>query len=500
MSISSTAVRRLSRSTRSRQRIRPETSALSTRNGKEKIISTPRALRPLRNPAYRWLAAALVASMVGAGIWMVALVWQIVAIGGGAAELSVVAGASAVGMLLTTLLGGALADRMSQRRILLVVEVVRAASVGVVALLSLAGGLAVWQLAAVAFVGGVMAGLYYPAYSALLPSVVPEDELMAANGFEGMARPVLMQAGGPALASGLIAVTSPGAALAVAALTGVVAAACLWRVPETVRRGGGDVNSGEQEAADLMAQPSGTRHPALALLVDVRDGFAYMVRTPWLLGTLTFASLLIFLIMGPFEVLVPFVIKDRAGGGPEEHALILAAFGIGGAIGSAVVASMRMPRRYLTVMNLLWALGCLPLVVFGLTDQVWVMVVAAFLVGAAFNGGVVIWGTLLQRRVPAEMLGRVSSLDFFVSLAFMPVSMAVAGPAGESLGLPTVFLIAGVAPLVIGVVAIVAARMTRDEVANPIDTSGEPSDDVSDGAADLRALVDVEATDLAAAA
>lgn len=439
-------------------------------------MSTPRALRPLRNPAYRWLAAALVASMVGAGIWMVALVWQIVAIGGGAAELSVVAGASAVGMLLTTLLGGALADRMSQRRILIVVEVVRAASVGIVALLSLAGGLAVWQLAAVAFVGGVMAGLYYPAYSALLPSVVPEDELMAANGFEGMARPVLMQAGGPALASGLIAVTSPGAALAVTALTGVVAAACLLRVPETARRG-----AGEQAADDAPA--SGTRHPALALLVDVRDGFAYMVRTPWLLGTLTFASLLIFLIMGPFEVLVPFVIKDRAGGGPEEHALILAAFGIGGAIGSAVIASMRMPRRYLTVMNLLWALGCLPLVVFGLTDQVWVMVVAAFLVGAAFNGGVVIWGTLLQRRVPAEMLGRVSSLDFFVSLAFMPVSMAVAGPAGESLGLPVVFLIAGVAPLVIAGVAIVAARMTRDEVANPIDADRTEGDDVA-GVAD----------------
>lgn len=450
-------------------------------------MATSRALRPLRNPAYRWLAAALVASMVGAGIWMVALVWQIVAIGGGAAELSLVAGASAVGMLLTTLLGGALADRMSQRRILLVVEVVRAASVGVVALLSLAGGLAVWQLAAVAFVGGVMAGLYYPAYSALLPTVVPEDELMAANGFEGMARPVLMQAGGPALASGLIAVTSPGAALAVTALTGVVAAACLLRVPERARRGGvvrggGVDDSGGAEPAEWMAQPSATRHPALALLVDVRDGFAYMVRTPWLLGTLVFASLLILLIMGPFEVLVPFVIKDVADGGPAEHALVLAAFGIGGAVGSAVIASMRMPRRYLTVMNLLWAFGCLPLAVFGLTDQVWIMVVAAFLVGAAFNGGVVIWGTLLQRRVPAEMLGRVSSLDFFVSLAFMPVSMALAGPAGEAVGLPVVFLIAGVAPLVIAVVAIVAARMTRDEVANPIDVDGAEAEAAADGA------------------
>ncbi|MFE5670903.1 MFS transporter [Agromyces sp. NPDC056523] len=439
-------------------------------------MTTPRALRPLRNPAYRWLAAALVSSLVGTGVWIVALVWQIVAIGGGAAELSLVAGASAVGMLLTTLLGGALADRMSQRRILLVVEVVRAGSGGIVALLSLAGALATWQLAAVAFVGGVLSGLYYPAYSALLPTVVPEDELLAANGFEGMARPVLMQAGGPALASALIAVTSPGAALAVTALTGVVAAACILRLPETAGRGVQAATAGAQADVRGDASPSdpgpmgdgAARHPALALLVDVRDGFAYMVRTPWLLGTLMFASLLILLIMGPFEVLVPFVIKDVAGGGPEEHALVLAAFGIGGAVGSAVIASLRMPRRYLTVMNLLWALGCLPLALFGLTDQVWVMVIAAFLVGAAFNGGVVIWGTLLQRRVPAEMLGRVSSLDFFVSLAFMPVSMAFAGPAGESFGLPAVFLIAGAAPLVIGVVAIVAARMMRDEIANPL--------------------------------
>jgi MFS family permease len=371
-------------------------------------------------------------------------------------------------MLLTTLLGGALADRMSQRRILFVVEIVRAASIGIIALLSLSGGLAVWQLTAVAFVGGVMAGLYYPAYSALLPSVVPEDQLLAANGFEGMARPVLMQAGGPALASALIAISSPGAALAVTALTGVVAAVCILKVPDMPVRG-------ERPEADS----SGTRHPAVALLVDVREGFVYMVRTPWLLGTLTFASLLIFLIMGPFEVLVPFVIKDVAGGGPAEHAIILAAFGIGGAVGSAIIASLRMPRRYLTVMNLLWAFGCLPLAVFGLTDQIWIMVIAAFLVGAAFNGGVVIWGTLLQRRVPAAMLGRVSSLDFFVSLAFMPVSMAFAGPAGESLGLPVVFLIAGLAPLVIGVVAILAARMTKDEIAHPLDTS---EDEVSDDA------------------
>lgn len=348
---------------------------------------------------------------------MVALVWQIIAVGGGAAELSLVAGASAVGMLLMTLVG---------------------------------------------FVGGLMSGLYYPAYSALLPRVLPEDQLLAANGFEGMARPVFAQAGGPALASALIAISSPGAALAVAALTGLVAAGCILKVPELPLRG-------EQQVT--------ARHSAVALLVDARDGFAYMVHTPWLLGTLVYASLLILLIMGPFEVLVPFVVKDQAGGGPAQHALILAAFGIGGAVGSMIVASLRMPRRYLTAMNLLWGIGCLPVVVFGLTDQVWILAVAAFAVGAAFNGGAVIWGTLLQRRVPPAMLGRVSSLDFFTSLAFMPLSIAFAGPAGEWLGLPMVFLIAGIAPLVIGVIALLTARMTRDELSHPLDAGKDPAGD-----------------------
>ena len=111
-----------------------------------------------------------------------------------------------------------------------------------------------------------------------------------------------------------------------------------------------------------------------------------MVRTPWLLATLLFASLMILVIMGPFEVLIPFLIKDRLGGGPGDHAMVLAAFGIGGAVGSLAMASFRMPRRYLTLMNLMWGVGCLPLLVIGFATEVWQVVVAAFVLGASVLG------------------------------------------------------------------------------------------------------------------
>lgn len=80
----------------------------------------------------------------------------------------------------------------------------------------------------------------------------------------------------------------------------------------------------------------------------------------------------------------------------------------------------------------------------------------------------VIWGTLLQRRVPTAMLGRVSSLDFFVSLAFMPLSFAIVGPLSKVVSMESIFLVAGLLPAALAAVAVTAARMPRDELAHPL--------------------------------
>ena len=210
-------------------------------------------------------------------------------------------------------------------------------------------------------------------------------------------------------------------------------------------------------------------HPVRGALHDMRDGVRYMVRTPWLFATLLFASLMVLVIMGPLEVLIPFVIKDRLGGNAGDHAMVLAAFGIGGAVGSLVMASLTMPRRYLTFMNLTWGVACLPMIVIGHASAIWVVVVSAFVLGVLFSAPMVIWGTLLQRRVPPDLLGRVASLDFFVSVSLMPISMALAGPVSNAIGLGNTFLVAGVAPLVFAVVAILGARLPADELAHPLD-------------------------------
>jgi MFS family permease len=99
---------------------------------------------------------------------------------------------------------------------------------------------------------------------------------------------------------------------------------------------------------------------------------------------------------------------------------------------------------------------------FGMVGALWVMCAGLFVVGATYSAAMVIWGTLLQRRVPEGLRGRVSSLDFFVSLALMPVSIAIAGPAGAAFGLTAVFLVAGIVPGFLAVAAIVVPRLDRD--------------------------------------
>jgi hypothetical protein len=408
-------------------------------------------------------------SLFGAGVWLVSLVWQVLELGGGPTELSLVATGAAVGLVGSVLIGGVVADRVPQRRILIVTETVKTFAIAGAALLGVSGMLELWHLAAVTLLLGIADGFFYPAYSAWLPSVLPADQLLAANGIEGVLRPAVLQAAGPAAASVMIALFSPDIAFVLVAASQALAVVALLAMRTTpVRR-----DDPTQQQRSRLASALG----------DLRDGFRYMMRTPWFLATLVFALVLVLVIIGPIEVLLPFAVREQTDGGAGAFAMALAAFGIGGATGSIVTASFRLPRRYLTIMNLLWGFGCLPLAIIGVTDQLWLMVIALFIVGYTFSCGGVLWGTLLQRRVPAAYLGRVSSLDFFVSLALMPVSMALAGPLGEAVGIPLVFAVAGFAPPVFAIAVILIWRLPRDELAHPLDSLPDASGPAIDGPA-----------------
>ena len=410
-----------------------------------------RVLAPFQVREYRLLIAAVSLSIFADGMFAVVLALQVIELDNNPVSLSIVMTCFGAAFVAFVLVGGIAADRVNQRSIIIGVETVNVIAASAIAVLGLIGALQVWHLALAATAMGTAAAFFFPAYSAILPRILPAEQLLAANGVEGVVRPVFQRAVGPAVAGLLVGATFPAVGSVVVAVLFAIGLVLLIATRPTAKA---PVHDAEIERTRVLR--------------DLRDGFVFMLRTPWLLWTLLFASMFVLVVLGPIEVLLPFIANDRFDDGARMYGFILAFFGMGSALGALAVSSGRLPRRYLTVMMAMWGLGSIPLVVVGFTSSFTLMAVATFVVGVTDGAGMVIWGTLLQRRVPTEMLGRVSSLDFFVSLAFMPVSFAIVGPLSKVVSMQTIFLVAGIAPVLLAAVAMYAARMRQDELAHPL--------------------------------
>lgn len=418
----------------------------------EKNLNRIRALRPLASQDYRLLFTAVGIEVFGTGMWTIVMVFQVLALDDSPLTLSAVATGMSLGLFAFSVLGGVVADRLSKRRIIITVQGCTAAVMTVVAVLSLTETIELWHVGAASFAMGAGSAFFYPAYSAYLPQVLPPEQLLAANGLEGALRPSMGQGLGPALGGIVVGMFFPAIGAVIVAASYAIAfilTLFLSRRDELTT-----VTSPEQRTS---------------VWGDLRTGVNYVARTRWLLWTLIFGSSLALIIQGPIEVLLPFITRDRFEDAESTFGFLLAALGIGGAIGSLVVSSLKLPRRYLTFMIACWGGGTLPLAIIGVADNLILMLSALFIVGAATGAGVVIWGTLLQRLVPLDMIGRVASLDFFVSIAFMPVSIAIAGPLSLLLPIPVIFIIAGIAPPALALIAMLAGRMRESEMERPLD-------------------------------
>jgi Transmembrane secretion effector len=182
----------------------------------------------------------------------------------------------------------------------------------------------------------------------------------------------------------------------------------------------------------------------MSVLRDLREGLAFVRARPWLWATLLAAAIFLLAYWGPIDVLVPYRVRNELGGSAGDYGLILACGGLGSIAAAALVGRRGLPRRHITFMYFAWAFGALMLAGLGLATEVWQLMGFMFLESALFTAGIVIWGTLMQTHVPGALLGRVTSLDWFVSTSLVPISFALTGPVSGAIGVQTTLVLAGV--------------------------------------------------------
>lgn len=383
-----------------------------------------RLLEPLGERDFALLTAGWVVSLLGDGFFSVALAWQVYDISNVPTALSIVGVAWTLPLIIFILLGGVFSDRYDRRWMMIGADLVRAAAIGLLGLLSIAGVIELWHVVALIAFVGLGDAFFNPASTAIVPDLVREQQLPQANALQGLVRPLMVRLLGPALGGITVAGLGPGVAFVVDGSSFLVSAVAILLI---------------------SARPSRAvvGHGLRQTIAEVREGLAFVRRNPWCWATLLSAMFSLLVFIGPVQVLLPYLVKNRLDLGPEALGAIFAVSGVG-AIGAAIaVGQLGLPRRRITIMYVVWSAGVALFAGYGLMTSLW----QAFLIGlgtaALFEVGQIIWITLLQTLVPRELLGRVSSLDWLVSTGLVPLSFALTGPVAALLGPGPTMIVAG---------------------------------------------------------
>jgi MFS family permease len=369
-----------------------------------------RIFEALRHRDFRLLFLGQTVSLVGDAAFVTALGWRTFTLAG-SGRLGAVLVCHSLALLTTLLIGGALADRFSRRRLMIVSDLLRFSAVGALALVDASGHLSFAWLVVFAILVGLGDGFFYPAFGGMVPLVVEQPTIASANSMIGVARwgSILV---GPALAGFLYHPVGSAAVFAVDAATVVVSAVLVWLTrPRPIEQ----------------SEPEGT-------LRGIASGARYVAGVPWLWVTISLFALVLMLQFAPQQVLLPKLVEEQWHRGVESYALLTTLLGVGTVTGTLLFGQLQPRRRRGILCYAVFVVNSLAIVAFALSPWYEVAGALAVVRGICIGFGVAVWETMLMQLVPDHLLSRVVSLDYFGSFGLMPVGLAVSA------------LVSGVAP------------------------------------------------------
>jgi MFS family permease len=369
-------------------------------------------LAPLRHRDFRILWTGMTISLIGDGIFLIAIAWESYSLWNAPAALSIVGIGMTIPTIAFLLVGGVVSDRRDRRLVMAWADGLRAVAVAVLAVLVLTGALRFWELVVLVAVYGVGTAFFMPAFEAILPELLPKSDLPAANALDQFVRPIAMRLIGP-VAGGALVAASTGLAFAIDAAS---FAACLVAVLVMPRRAGRNV---EVQTSSVAA---------------LKEGLRFVRQRVWLWGTLLSAAISYLVFLGPAEVLLPFLVKNELHASAGTLGLVLAAGGVGAVGGAAFMGHRGHPRRDVTVMYMTWTIATLAIAGYGIANAAWELMLVCLVFNALEAAGTIVWATIKQAHVPGSMLGRVSSLDWLISIGLLPLSFALTAPVAAVFG------------------------------------------------------------------
>jgi MFS family permease len=288
-------------------------------------------LRPLSIRDFARLWVGMTVSMVGDGIYIVAIAWQVYQLSNTPTALAAVGIAWSLPQIILLLGSGVLSDRVDRRHLMIAGDILRLFAIGAVGVLSIAGELTIPLLIGLVVIYGVGQALFGPAFSSIVPSIVPAELLVEANSLGQFVRPFAMTLVGPLIGGLLVGSVGAGWAFIADALTFAFSAVMIMLI---------------------HARPT-ERDPAedSSFWFDTKEGIRYVKERPWLWAALIGAFVSLLCTWGPWETLVPYIVKNALHGSAIDLGLVFGAGGVGSVLAALVIGQRGgLPRKPLTIL------------------------------------------------------------------------------------------------------------------------------------------------------
>nr|GID90100.1 MFS transporter [Actinoplanes derwentensis] len=377
------------------------------------------------------------ASDIGTSLSTVAFAFGILDLQGSAADLGWVMAARVAPLLIVTLIGGVWIDRLPRERVLVGTQIASAISQAVTAVLLLTGTAQIWQLMGLSFVAGAATSLWVPASGAVMPTLVPGRLLNEANALSRLASNTIMILGA-GLGGLLASVIDPGWVVLADALTFVVSAFFLARLPAT--------------RAHIV-------EGATSFWRQLRDGWKEFAAQDWLWPVVIQFAFVNIAWTGAYTLIGPLFAREQLGGAAPWGA-ILAANAVGTVLGG-VVALRYKPVRPMVVGVLCVTALAGPLLAIALGGSVWVIGACSLVAGFFMEIFEVQYAVSMQSHVPQDKMARVSAYDGLVSFGVLPLGYALAGPLVVLLGTGSAAGAAGLLIVVVSLLTLLAPGVRR---------------------------------------
>ena len=394
-------------------------------------------LRPLNNRNFRLLLLGEVTFLLGNQVHFIVLAWLALQLTGSSLTLGFVLTAAAIPKALFMLFGGALSDRFSLKRLMLVSNIARAAIAAGIAILVFYEAIALWHLYLFALLIGVADALFHPALMTTVPSLLERNKLEAGNALVRGAMHISILIGSVP-AGLLISTVGIAATFGIDAIFFLLATIVLWLMAEVISSG---------STNDAVVSGPAHRFRISDLLVDIKDGLGYAWRRPAIRALFITVSVIHLSFAGPFIVGLATLANNSFAGGATDFGIVRSCFGGGALLGAIIAGSVVIKHRGLLLSVITAALGA-SLVLVSLSQDV---ILASFLAGligigsGLFN---VISFTWLQKTIAPHMLGRMMGLINSSALILAPISYVLTGAIAE-INPSLVFIVAGIPVLVI---------------------------------------------------